>query len=62
MHKAMDSVSQACDTMISKLARKNTKVVYLPASGKPKNVPTITLNKQRLQVLINSPILEALCQ
>ena len=38
-------------TMISQLAKKKTEVVHQPAPGKQYNEPTITVNRQKLQVV-----------
>ena len=37
--------------MISKSAPQNTEVVYRPAPGKPYSESTITVNRQRVQVV-----------
>ena len=47
-------------TFNSQLAKKKTEVVHQPVPGKPYSEPTITVNGQKLQVVDNSPILEAL--
>ena len=47
----MQEFHKPVTTMISKLARKKTEVVYQPSTGKPYNEPTITVNGQRLQAV-----------
>ena len=49
MQKAMDQVSQACDNYDLTISTKKTEVVHHPASGKPYNEPTITVNGQKLK-------------
>ena len=51
MQEAMDRVSQACDNYDLTVSMKKAEVVYQPAHGKPYSEPTITVNRQRLQVV-----------
>ena len=59
MQRSIDRMSKACDNFQLTISRKKTEVVHQPAPGKPYSEPTITVNGQK-QLLINSPILEAL--
>ena len=51
MQKDVNQVSDSCDSYGLTISLKQTEVVYQPASGKPNNVPTITVKGQRLQVV-----------
>ena len=51
MQRAMDQVSQSCDNYYLTIRTKKTEVVHQPASGKPYNEPTITVNGQKLKVV-----------
>ena len=48
MQRAMDQVSQSCDSYDLTISTKKTEVVHKPASGKPYNEPTITVNGQKV--------------
>ena len=52
--KAVDRVSQAVTSMISKSAQKDRDCVQ-PVPGKPYNQPTITVWDKDCKLLINSP-------
>ena len=60
MQGAVDRMSKACDNFQLTISTKKTEVVHQPAPGKPYSEPTITVSGQKLQVVENSPILEAL--
>ena len=60
MQTAVDRMSKACDNFHLTISTKNTEVVHQAAPGKPYSEPTITVNGQKLQVVENSPIWEAL--
>ena len=51
MQKGVDQVSDSCDSYDLTISIKKTEVVYQPAPGKPYKEPTITVNRQRLQVV-----------
>ena len=51
MQRDMVQVSQSCDNHDLTISTKQTEVVHLPASGKPYNEPTITMNGQKLKVV-----------
>ena len=51
MQKAVDQVSDSCDTYDLIISIKKTEVVYQPAPGKPYKEPTITVECRRLQVV-----------
>ena len=50
MPKAVDQVSDSCDSYDLTNSIEKTEVVYQPTSGKPYKGPTITVKRQRLQV------------
>ena len=52
MQEALDRVSQACDNYDQKLSTKTTEVVYQLAPGIPNIEPTVTVNGQRLQIVV----------
>ena len=51
MQKAVDQVSDSCDSYELTISIKKTEVVYQPTLGKPYKEPTITVKGQRLQVI-----------
>ena len=58
---AVDRMSKACDNFHLTISTKKTEVVHQPAPGKPYSEPAITVNDKNFKLLINSPILKALC-
>ena len=54
MQRAMDQVSQSCDNYDLTISTKRQRL-YQPAHGNPYNEPNITVNGQKLKLLINSP-------
>ena len=50
MQGAVDRLSKACDNFQLRISTKKTEVVYQPEPGKPYSEPTITVNRQKLQV------------
>ena len=51
MQGAVDRMSKACDNFQLTISTKKTEVVHQPAPGKPYSEPTITVNRQKLQVV-----------
>ena len=49
--KGVNQVSDSCDSYHLTISIKNTEMVYQPATGKPYKEPTITVKRQRLQVV-----------
>ena len=44
-------MSQACDNYDLAISTKRTEAVHQPAPGKPYGEPTITVNRQKMQVV-----------
>ena len=57
----MDQVSDSCDSHDLTISIKTTEVVYQSAPEKSYKEPEIKIKGERLQVLTNSPTLEAHC-
>ena len=55
MQRAMDQVSQSCDSYYLTISTK-TEVVHQPAPEKPYNEPTITVNGQKLKVYLSRAV------
>ena len=51
MQKGVNQVSNSCDNYDFTISIKKTEVVYQPAPRKPYKEPTITVKRQRLQVV-----------
>ena len=51
MQGAVDRMSKACDNIQLTISTKKAEVVHQPAPGKPYSEPTITVNRQKLQVV-----------
>ena len=51
MQKAVDKISDSCDSYDLTISIKKTEVVYQPTPGKPYKEPTITEKDERLQVV-----------
>ena len=51
MQKAVDQVSDSCDSYDLTIRIKKTELVYQSAPGKPYKEPTITVKGQRFQVV-----------
>ena len=51
MQKGVDQISDSCDSYDLTISIKKTEVVYQPAPGKPYKEPTITVKRQRLQMV-----------
>ena len=57
LQKAMDQVSDSCDSYDLTISIKKTEVVYQPALEKPYREPTITVKGQGLQMVYNFHLL-----